>query len=71
MSKKIYFVLIVFILLIAFFLFGLKNDISKILYIGIMYALMKTNNYMYMMFGGISTTVQQSINNMKMFNGKL
>ena len=64
-------ILIVFILLIAFSLDGLKNDISKILYIGIMYALMKTNNYMYMMFGGISTTVQQSINNMKMFNGKL
>ena len=64
-------ILIIFILLIAFSLDGLKNDISKILYIGIMYALMKTNNYMYMMFGGISTTVQQSINNMKMFNGKL
>ena len=64
-------ILIVFILLIAFSLDGLKNDISKILYIGIMYALMKTNNYTYMMFGGISTTVQQSINNMKMLNGKL
>ncbi len=64
-------ILIVFILLIAFSLDGLKTDISKILYIGIMYALMKTNNYMYMMFGGISTTVQQSINNMKMLNGKL
>ena len=64
-------ILIIFILLTAFSLDGLKNDISKILYIGIMYALMKTNNYMYMMFGGISTTVQQSINNMKMFNGKL
>lgn len=64
-------ILIIFILLISFSLDGLKNEISKILYIGIMYALMKTNNYMYMMFGGISTTVQQSINNMKMFNGKL
>ena len=64
--------LIAFILVIAFSLDSILNtDVTKILYVGIMYALMKTNNYMYMMFGGISTSVQQNITNMKMFNNKL
>lgn len=65
-------ILIVFILIISFSLEGEMNEsISKLLYIGIMYALTKTNTYMYMLFGGISTSVQQNINNMKMFNGKM
>ena len=65
-------ILIAFILLIAFSLESdINENISKLLYIGIMYALTKTNTYMYMLFGGISTSVQQNFTNMKMFNGKM
>ena len=37
--------------------FSIVDDMSKILYIGIIYALMKANTYMYMIFGGIITNV--------------
>jgi type II secretory pathway component PulC len=55
-------VLISIILLLSFS-FSLSNTtMSKILYIGIIYALMKANTYMYMIFGGITTTVSSGIN---------
>ena len=56
-------VLISLILVLAFsFSFSLSNDLSKILYIGIIYSLMKANTYMYMIFGGISTSISNNIN---------
>ena len=62
-------ILVVLILLVAFTLeSGIDEKISKILYIGIMYALTKTNNYMYMLFGGISTNIQNNINTLKKIN---
>ena len=55
-------VLISLILLLAFsFSFSNSDTMSKILYIGIIYALMKTNTYMYMIFGGISTSISNGI----------
>lgn len=63
-------ILVVIILLLSFcFDYGVDGIISKILYVGIIYALIKTNNYMYMLFGGITTSVQSGINSLKRING--
>lgn len=59
-------ILIVLILLLAFSLEkGVDEKLVKLLYVGIMYALIKTNNYMYILFGGISTSVQNNINTLR------
>ena len=59
-------VLIALILLLAFSMEFTSNDtLSQIIYIGIIYALMKANTYMYMLFGGITTSIT---NNFSMFN---
>ena len=56
-------ILIALILVLSFSLsFSLSNDLSKILYIGIIYSLMKANTYMYMIFGGISTSITNNVN---------
>ena len=56
-------VLISIILVLSFsFSFNDNSTMSKILYIGIIYALMKANTYMYMIFGGITTSVNSGIN---------
>lgn len=63
-------ILIAIILLLSFaFEYGIDDMISKLLYVGIIYALIKTNNYMYMLFGGISTSVQNGINNLRKISG--
>ena len=55
-------ILIALILVLAFsFSLSASDDLSKILYIGIIYSLMKANTYMYMIFGGISTSVTNNI----------
>ncbi len=55
-------VLVSLILVLAFSLsLSASSDLSKILYIGIIYSLMKANTYMYMIFGGISTSVSNNI----------
>lgn len=55
-------VLVALILVLAFsFSLSASDDLSKILYIGIIYSLMKANTYMYMIFGGISTSVTNNI----------
>ena len=65
-------VLIVLILLLAFTLEnGIDEKLAKLLYVGIMHALIKTNNYMYMLFGGISTSVQNNINSLRKMNGQM
>lgn len=57
-------VLISFILLLSFSIEITNNGIfSKILYIGIIYALTRANNYIKEIFGGISTTVSTGISN--------
>lgn len=53
-------VLIALILVLSFS-FALSSDLSKVLYIGIIYSLMKANSYMYMIFGGISTSITTNI----------
>ena len=59
-------ILIALILLLAFSMEFTSNDtLSQIIYIGIIYALMKANTYMYMLFGGITTSIT---NNFNMFN---
>ena len=59
-------VLIALILVLSFsFSFSLSSDLSKILYIGIIYSLMKANTYMYMIFGGISTSITNNVNMIK------
>ena len=63
-------VLISIILLLSFsFEYGIDKMISKLLYVGIIYALTKTSNYMYMLFGGISTSIQTGINSLKKISG--
>lgn len=59
-------VLVSLILLLAFSIKFTSNDtMSQIIYIGIIYALMKSNTYMYMLFGGITTSIT---NNFSMLN---
>jgi hypothetical protein len=55
-------VLISIILVLAFSFTLNDSTMSKILYIGIIYALMKANTYMYMIFGGITTSISSGIN---------
>lgn len=52
---------LVSLILVLAFSFSPSNDMSKILYIGIIYSLMKANTYMYMIFGGISTSISNNI----------
>lgn len=55
-------ILVVIILLLAFsFSFSESNIMSKLLLIGIVYALMRANTYMYMIFGGITTNISNNI----------
>lgn len=55
-------VLVALILVLSFsFSLSASDDLSKILYIGIIYSLMKANTYMYMIFGGISTSITNNI----------
>lgn len=49
--------ILVSLILVLSFTFNVNSDISKVLYIGIIYSLMKANTYMYMIFGGISTSI--------------
>lgn len=56
-------VIIIIILLLAFsFNFSSNNTMEKLLFIGIIYALMKANTYMYMIFGGITTSISSGLN---------
>lgn len=55
-------VLVALILVLAFsFSLSSSNDLSKVLYIGIIYSLTKANTYMYMIFGGISTSITNNV----------
>lgn len=55
-------ILVSFILLLSFSIEITSNStISKLLYIGIIYALTRANNYIKELFGGISTTVSTGI----------
>lgn len=57
-------ILISFILLLSFSIKITSNSmISKILYIGIIYALTRANGYIKEMFGGITTTVSTGLSN--------
>lgn len=63
-------VLISLILLLAFSIEFTSNDtMSQIIYIGIIYALMKANTYMYMMFGGITTSISNNFSMLTRNNG--
>lgn len=55
-------ILISLILLLSFSIeLNLNSNISKLLYIGIIYALIRANSYIKELFGGISTTVSSGI----------
>ena len=56
--------ILISLILVLAFSFNISNidTMSKILYIGIIYALIKANTYMYMIFGGITTSVGSGIN---------
>lgn len=55
-------VLISLILVLSFSLsLSASNELSKVLYIGIIYSLLKANTYMYMIFGGITTSISNNI----------
>ena len=59
-------ILISVILILAFSLEKNIDDIIvKLLYVGIIYALIKANTYMNQIFGGISTMITSGINTMK------
>lgn len=49
------------LILVLSFSFSISDDLSKILYIGIIYSLMKANTYMYMIFGGITTSITNNV----------
>jgi len=58
--------LVSFILLLSFTIEISSNQvISKLLYIGIIFALTKANNYIKELFGGISTTISTGISNLQ------
>lgn len=62
MSLLVEQILISLILLLAFSIeFTSDDTMSQIIYIGIIYALIKANTYMYMLFGGITTSVSNNI----------
>ena len=55
-------VLIALILVLSFsFSLSATNELSKVLYIGIIYSLTKANTYMYMIFGGITTSITSNL----------
>ena len=55
-------VLVSLILVLSFtFSLSVSDDLSKVLYIGIIYSLIKANTYMYMIFGGITTSISNGI----------
>ncbi len=55
-------VLVALILVLSFsFSLSASNELSKVLYIGIIYSLTKANTYMYMIFGGITTSITSNI----------
>ena len=57
-------VLISIILLLAFSIDVPNNpNFEQLLYIGIIYSLIRANGYMYQLFGGFSTTISMGINN--------
>ena len=56
-------ILVILILLLSFSFDYTNTTISKLMYIGIIYALMRVNNYMYMLFGGISTNINRNLTN--------
>ena len=59
-------ILISVVLILAFALEkNIGDTIVKLLYVGIIYALIKANSYMNQIFGGISTMVSSGINTMK------
>lgn len=59
-------ILISIILILSFSLEkNIDDTIIKLLYVGIIYALIKANTYMNQFFGGISTKVTSEINSMK------
>lgn len=61
-------ILISFILLLSFSIEITSNSmISKLLYIGIIYALTRANTYIKEIFGGITTTVSAGISNISNF----
>lgn len=58
-------ILVALILLVGFsFSFSSDNDLSKILCIGVIYSLMKANTFMYMIFGGITTSISSGISSL-------
>ena len=59
-------VLISIILILSFsFEKNISDTLLKLLYIGILYALTKSNYFMNQLFGGINTTINLGINNIK------
>ena len=62
----------VFVSIVLILLFSIdysKNNIfNKFIYLGGIYTLIKSNSIVNELFGGISTTVQNSINSIKLFN---
>ena len=60
--------LLISIILLLSFSININQNISKLLYIGIIFALTRANNYIKEIFGGISTNVSTSISNINNLN---
>lgn len=61
-------ILVALVLLILFSLdFSSSNLISKFIYIGGLYVLIKTNSFVKEFIGGVSTTISQNVNNFTKF----
>ena len=60
--------LLISIILLLSFSININQNISKLLYIGIIFSLTRANNYIKEIFGGISTNVSTSISNINNLN---
>lgn len=58
-------ILITIILCLAFSINIDNSNMSKLLFIGIIYALTRANSYMTQIFGGISTDISSGISSIK------
>ena len=59
-------ILIAIILILAFsFEKMLNKSIIKLIYVGILYSLMRANSYMNQIFGGITTTINSGLSSIK------
>ena len=65
MDKKFIQIIVSIVLLILFSIdYSSKNLITKFIYIGAIFALIKSNSLVHEFLGGVSTNISQNVNNL-------